>query len=165
MQVESRAASHACMVNPGSSTRYVIFFMIFRLEAVPESIVRRYFLQVPALLNLRFPGSHMPVCSTGVRQMPRFACRKLNSDFVVMLGTSVSRILDSSLHSCFRYLIAYCPFAHKWQVVFVDPLPSKMRTEGNFQARFSRRNSIQFPKLYRATSSFFALRKYFNTHF
>ena len=39
-------------------------FMIFRLEAVPESIVRRYFLQVPALLNLRFPGSHMPVCST-----------------------------------------------------------------------------------------------------
>jgi len=40
-------------------------FMIFRLEAVPESIVRRYFLQVPALLNLRFPGSRMPVGSTG----------------------------------------------------------------------------------------------------
>ena len=38
----------------------------------------------------------------------------------------------------------YCPFAHKWQVVFVDPLPSKMRTEGNFQARFSRRKSIGF---------------------
>ena len=33
--------------------------------------------------------------SLGVRQMPWFACRKLNSDFAVMLGTSVSRILDS----------------------------------------------------------------------
>jgi hypothetical protein len=38
--------------------------MIFRLEAVPESTVRRYFLQVPALLNLRFPGLRMPVGST-----------------------------------------------------------------------------------------------------
>jgi hypothetical protein len=38
--------------------------MIFLFEAVPESIVRRYFLQVPALLNLRFPGSRMPVGST-----------------------------------------------------------------------------------------------------
>jgi hypothetical protein len=38
--------------------------MIFLFEALPESIVRRYFLQVPALLNLRFPGSHMPVGST-----------------------------------------------------------------------------------------------------
>ena len=36
-------------------------------------------------------------------------------------------------------VMTYCPFADKWQVVFVDPLPSKMRTEGNFQARFSRR--------------------------
>jgi hypothetical protein len=34
-------------------------------EALPKSIVRRYFLQVPALLNLRFPGSRMPVGSTG----------------------------------------------------------------------------------------------------
>jgi hypothetical protein len=38
----------------------------------------------------------------------------------------------------------YCPFTPKWEVVFVDPLPSKMRTEGNFQARFSRRKSIGF---------------------
>jgi hypothetical protein len=30
-----------------------------------------------------------------------------------------------------------------------------MRTEGNFQARFSRRNAIGFNKLYRLTSSFF----------
>jgi hypothetical protein len=44
--------------------------MIFRLEAVPESIVRRYFLQVPALLNLRFPGSRMlPVGSTASTYM------------------------------------------------------------------------------------------------
>jgi hypothetical protein len=59
----------------------------------------------------------------------------------------------------------YCPFAYKWQVVFVDPLPSKMRTEGNFQARFSRRKSIGIPNPYRLTSSFFALLKYFDTHF
>ena len=38
--------------------------MIFRLEAVPESIVHQYFLQVLALLNLRFPGSRIPVGST-----------------------------------------------------------------------------------------------------
>jgi hypothetical protein len=30
--------------------------MIFLFEAVPESIVHRYFLQVPALLNLPVPG-------------------------------------------------------------------------------------------------------------
>jgi hypothetical protein len=39
--------------------------MICRIEAIPEQTVRRYFLQVPALLNLRFPGSRMPVGSTG----------------------------------------------------------------------------------------------------
>ena len=49
--------------------------MIFRLEAVPESIVRRYFLQVPALLNLRFPGSHMPICSTDVPMIQHFTER------------------------------------------------------------------------------------------
>jgi hypothetical protein len=54
----------------------------------------------------------------------------------------------------------YCPFAPKWQVVFVDPLPSNLHTEGNFQARFSRRKSIVIPNPYRLTSSFFALRKY-----
>jgi hypothetical protein len=51
----------------------------------------------------------------------------------------------------------YCPFVPKWRVVFNDPLPPNLRTEGNFQARFSRRKSIEFPKLYRLTSSFFAL--------
>jgi hypothetical protein len=40
-----------------------------------------------------------------------------------------------------------------------------MRTEGNVQARFSRLKSKGFNKLYRLTSSFFALRKYFKTHF
>jgi hypothetical protein len=60
------------------------------------------------------------------------------------------------------YELAYCPFAHKWGVVFVDPLPSNLHTEGNFQARFSRRKSIQCSTLYRLTSSFFALRKYFD---
>jgi hypothetical protein len=62
-------------------------------------------------------------------------------------------------------LAPYCPFANKWEVVFVDPLPSKMRTEDNFPVRFSRRKSIQCSTLYRLTSSFFALRKYFDTHF
>jgi hypothetical protein len=33
--------------------------------------------------------------SLGVRQMPWFACRELDSDFEMILGTSVSRILDS----------------------------------------------------------------------
>jgi hypothetical protein len=64
-----------------------------------------------------------------------------------------------------EWLQPYCPFAHNWQAFFVDPLPSKMRTEGNFQARFIRRKSIGFNKLYRLTSSFFALRKFFETHF
>jgi len=45
--------------------------MIFRLEAVPESTVRRYFLQVSALLNLRFPGSRMPVGSTATGSYSR----------------------------------------------------------------------------------------------
>jgi hypothetical protein len=48
----------------------------------------------------------------------------------------------------------YCPFASKWRVVFVDQLYPNLRTEGNFQARFSRRKSIEFNKLYRLTSSF-----------
>jgi hypothetical protein len=73
-----------------------------------------------------------------------------------------------ALHcSCFsarRAAIKYCPFAPKakWGVVFVDPLPSILHTEGNFQARFSRRKSIQCSTLYRPTSSFFALLKYFD---
>ena len=50
--------------NPDQVLGKSALFMIFRLEAVPESTVRRYFLQVPALLNLRFPGSRMPVGST-----------------------------------------------------------------------------------------------------
>jgi hypothetical protein len=37
---------------------------------------------------------------------------------------------------------------------FVDPLSPNLRTEGNFQARFSRRKSIQCSTLYRLTSSF-----------
>ena len=44
---------------------------------------------------------------------------------------------------------------------FVDPLSPNLHTEGNFQARFSRRKSIQCSTLYRLTSIFFALRKYF----
>ena len=66
------------------------------------------------------------------------------------------------------YILGYCPFAAKWEVVFVDPLPPNLHTEGNFQARFSRSTStttsksIEFNKLYRLThlgptSSFFAL--------
>jgi hypothetical protein len=38
--------------------------MIFLFEAVPESIVRRYFLQVKKLTFKRAPGSRMPFCST-----------------------------------------------------------------------------------------------------
>ena len=45
---------------------------------------------------------------------------------------------------------------------FVDPLSPNLHTEGNFPVRFSRRKSIGFPKLYRLTSSFFALHKYFD---
>ena len=37
---------------------------------------------------------------------------------------------------------------------FCDPLSSNLRTEGNFQARFSRRKSIEFNKFYRLTSCF-----------
>ena len=48
---------------------------------------------------------------------------------------------------------------------FVDPLSPYLRAEGNVQARFSQRKSIGFPNPYRLTSSFFALRKYFDTHF
>ena len=56
----------------------------------------------------------------------------------------------------------YCLFADKWRVVLGDPLSPNLHTEGNFLVRFSRRKSIGFPKLYRLTSSFFALRKYFD---
>jgi hypothetical protein len=56
----------------------------------------------------------------------------------------------------------YCPFAYKWDVYFVDPFSPNLHTEGNFQARFSQRKSIEFTELYRFTSSFFALRKYFD---
>ena len=38
--------------------------MIFLFEVVPESIVRRYFLQVPALLNLPVPGFTVRVANT-----------------------------------------------------------------------------------------------------
>ena len=54
-------------------------------------------------------------------------------------------------------LPCYCPFARKWKVVFVDPLSSNLRTEGNFKARFPAGKSIGFNKLYRLTLSFFAL--------
>jgi hypothetical protein len=57
----------------------------------------------------------------------------------------------------------YCPFAHKREVVFVDPMSPNLHMEGNFEAqRFSRRKSIEFNKRYRLTSRFFALRKYFD---
>jgi hypothetical protein len=38
--------------------------MIFRLEAVPEQSVRRYFLQVPALLNSLVSGFTVRVANT-----------------------------------------------------------------------------------------------------
>ena len=38
--------------------------MIFLFEAVPESIVHRYFLQVLVGWIYRFPGSRMPVGNT-----------------------------------------------------------------------------------------------------
>jgi len=41
-------------------------------------------------------------------------------------------------------------------------LSSNLHTKGTFQTLFSRRESIGFNKLYRLTSSFFALRKYFD---
>ena len=50
--------------NPDQVLGKSALFMIFRLEAVPESIVRRYFLQVLVSWIYWFPGSHMPVCST-----------------------------------------------------------------------------------------------------
>ena len=65
-------------------------FMIFRLEAVPESTVRRYFLQVPALLNLRFPGSHMPVC---------------NTDGVIKTGTVWDRLFRMRKKNFFRQVL------------------------------------------------------------
>ena len=48
-----------------------------------------------------------------------------------------------------------------------DPLCPKMRMEENFPVRFSRRKSIGFPEPYRLTPKFFffALHKYFDTHF
>ena len=60
-------------------------------------------------------------------------------------------IPGSPTRHIFGYL-PYCPFAHKWGVVFGDPLSPNLRTEGNFQVRFSRRKLIEFPKLYRLTS-------------
>ena len=44
-------------------------FMIFRLEAVLESIVRRYFLQVPALLNSLVSGFTVRVANTVMGQV------------------------------------------------------------------------------------------------
>ena len=50
--------------NPDRVLGKSALFMIFRLEAVPESTVRRYFLQVLVSWIYRFPGSRMPVGST-----------------------------------------------------------------------------------------------------
>jgi hypothetical protein len=79
-------------------------------------------------------------------------------------------ILNLSYYTVYTHVysctsLRYCLFAQKWQVVFVDPLPSKMRTEGNFPARFFRRKSIQCSTLYRLTSSFFALLNLFRHAF
>ena len=46
----------------------------------------------------------------------------------------------------------YCLFAHKWQVVLVTHCPQI----------YIHDESIGFPTIYRLTSSFFALRKYFD---
>ena len=70
----------------------------------------------------------------------------------------------------------YCPFANKWQVVLLTNCPQICVRKKNSRPGFldvSFRNStklltwIEFPKLYRltSTSSFFALHKYFDTHF
>jgi hypothetical protein len=45
--------------------------MIFRLEAISEQTVRRYFLQVKKLTFKRAPGSHMPFCSTALPKKSR----------------------------------------------------------------------------------------------
>ena len=50
--------------NPDRVLGKSALFMIFRLEAVPESIVRRYFLQVPALLNSLVSGFTVRVANT-----------------------------------------------------------------------------------------------------
>jgi hypothetical protein len=57
---------------------------------------------------------------------------------------------------------SYCPFAHKWGAVVIDPLSPNLHTEGKYQALVSRRKSLEFNVLYRPTSSFFVLRKYFD---
>jgi hypothetical protein len=49
MRFESRAASHACRVNPDRVLGKGALFMIFRLAVVPEQIVRQYFLHVKKL--------------------------------------------------------------------------------------------------------------------
>jgi hypothetical protein len=40
--------------------------------------------------------------------------------------------------------VIYCPFAHKWGVVLVDPLSPNLCTEGNFQDRFLDVNRYSF---------------------
>jgi hypothetical protein len=51
--------------------------MIFLFEALPESNVRRYFLQVLEQLNLRFPGSHtVPLLNSPWSSPKKFRFRK-----------------------------------------------------------------------------------------
>jgi hypothetical protein len=53
--------------------------------------------------------------------------------------TSVARAARAArtqkIYETLRMPPTYCPFAYKWGVVFDDPLPPNLHTEGNFQAR------------------------------
>ena len=54
----------------------------------------------------------------------------------------------------YQYSHGYCPFAHKWGVVLVDPLSPNLRTEGNSRTgfldvnRYSFRNSIDLRRVF-----------------
>ena len=65
------------------------------------------------------------------------------SSFFLFYVNISTRILDGNVPFPGLYRGLYCPFAPKWGVVFVDPLPPNLHTEGNFQARFSQRKSIE----------------------
>jgi hypothetical protein len=73
--------------------------MIFLFEAVPESIIRRYFLQVKKLTFKRAPGSHIPFYSTEGRTRVAESTKETVLNLVLILKNPVHECVCVT-HTC-----------------------------------------------------------------
>ena len=93
--------------------------MIFLFEAVPEQTVRRYFLQVPALLNSPVPGFTVRVANTAcsVSGHTKFSIRIVvqQTTHTAVCIPRIDKVLNLvSVYSCSRIQLCTAVLVGNW---------------------------------------------------